>query len=146
MNYSSRIARYCTNILLAVSHYFRYAASTRFTPLFLASDLLIVFIQDESLLYVTLLAQSAPLVATSVQLAEEVKRKIYKRTGEELRQYIVDVDPYVRSRCLINFLHILTELAALIGRRHYSKTQRQRTSIPRRPRSKSTYLAFHSKN
>ena len=45
--------------------------------------------QDESLMYVVLLAKSASSSQLAVRIAEESKRKHYKSTGEELKQYVL---------------------------------------------------------
>lgn len=49
-------------------------------------------LQDPTLLYVTLIARTARLVPHAVRLAEEIKRKRYKASGEELMQYILPLD------------------------------------------------------
>lgn len=50
-------------------------------------------------MYITLIARTPRLVSHAVRLAEEVKRRRYKASGEELMQYILPLDddlpPYV---------------------------------------------------
>lgn len=50
-------------------------------------------IKDESILWVLLIGTTADIVPQVVSIAEAVKRKWYKQTGEELKQFIDDSGP-----------------------------------------------------
>lgn len=47
-------------------------------------------LQDDSLLWIMLIGQSAQIVPHVVALAETVKRQRYKASAEELKQFIDD--------------------------------------------------------
>lgn len=49
-------------------------------------------LEDESLLYLVIIARDAALQTVTVRMGEAVKRKRYKQSGEELQTYL-DMEP-----------------------------------------------------
>lgn len=50
----------------------------------------LTLLKDESMLWVLLIGATADIVPHVISLAETVKRKHYKQTGEELKQFVDD--------------------------------------------------------
>ncbi|ORY38104.1 hypothetical protein BCR35DRAFT_51660 [Leucosporidium creatinivorum] len=77
-------------------------------------------LEDDSLLWILLIGQSAQIVPHVVALAETVKRQRYKASGEELKQFIDDDgaassgDKYATPTSIKIYLSRIDDLAAFL--------------------------------